>query len=102
VIKPIELIQSKSMKSKPLMQQLWFERAEKVVKQLAYLLSLIEFLEEVALTSHRFSELVVTLKEEKTVEANSLANKVMAFLEGYEIGKPLHYDHYDYKHALTF
>jgi hypothetical protein len=56
-IKPVEMIKSKNQKQpNALITQLWFERAEKVMKQLDHLGRLIEFFTYVAQISFRFTK----------------------------------------------
>lgn len=54
VVKPVEMMQSRTKGSKPLVQMLWFERAEKILKQVEHTFSVMEFLEYVTLIANRF------------------------------------------------
>lgn len=52
-IKPLELING--AKVKPLLAQMWFERAQKINNQLDHLLSIAEFFDYAAIISDRFN-----------------------------------------------
>eukprot|EP00350_Pseudokeronopsis_sp_OXSARD2_P004398 CAMPEP_0170546600 /NCGR_PEP_ID=MMETSP0211-20121228/4952_1 /TAXON_ID=311385 /ORGANISM="Pseudokeronopsis sp., Strain OXSARD2" /LENGTH=139 /DNA_ID=CAMNT_0010851151 /DNA_START=1278 /DNA_END=1697 /DNA_ORIENTATION=+ len=87
-IKPVELIKQRNKASKPLIQYLWFERAEKVIKQLDHLMMLSEFLDYAALISSRFHNEYIPLLKEKSASNVSkqrltLAREMKGFLELY-------------------
>ena len=105
-VKPVELIKSKSQKPNALLTQLWFERAEKVMKQLDHLGRLLEFFSYVAQISFRFyREYVPQLKEETDKKAKlkktQLIKDMRQFLELYQTYQP-DYDYFDHKHSQTF
>lgn len=57
-VKPVEMIRSKNQSS--LLQQLWFERAQKVLSCLDHMRRLVEFFSYIALVSHRFHHEIET------------------------------------------
>lgn len=106
VIKPVEMIKSKTGgTSKSLITQLWFERAEKIVKQLQYTLKLIEFFDYVSVISHRFqNEYIPSLKSKKGEqysEAPKLVKEMRSFIEVNSV-QQVDYDYFSYKNEATY
>lgn len=106
VIKPVEMIKSKTGgSSKSLITQLWFERAEKIVKQLQYTLKLIEFFDYVSVISHRFqTEYLPSLKSKKGEqysEAPKLVKEMRSFIEVNSV-QQVDYDYFSYKNEATY
>ena len=98
-IKPIELIRARNAASKPLIQLLWFERAEKVVQQLQHVLKLIEFFNYASVVSNRiYKEYIPMLKKEKR---NDLIRECKSLTELYSTYQ-LDYDYFSYKNSQTF
>ena len=51
-----------SRKSKSVLSQLWFARAEKILTQVEYLINVLEFIEYASVATHRVThEYMVTL-----------------------------------------
>jgi 3-dehydroquinate dehydratase len=83
---------------------LWFERAEKVLKQLDHLALLIEFLEYVATISHRFhQEYIPMLKDssEGGVRKVKLIKEMRAMMELYSAYQ-IDYDYFDHNNKEKF
>ena len=77
-VKPIELIESKNKSS--LVQQLWFARAKKILKQIDHLHGLFEFFEFCTIIAQRFSEYL------KQPHGNKY--ELRSFLERYQSLQP--------------
>ena len=59
-VKPFEMMESR--KAKSVLSQLWFSRAEKILKQVDYLMNVLEFIEYASVVAHRIThEYMVTL-----------------------------------------
>ena len=99
------MIKSKNNTSKPLITQLWFERAEKVVKQLQYTVRLIEFFDYVAIISHRFANEYIpqlkSIKGEHFGNAAKVIKEMKSFLEVNSV-QQVDYDYFNYKHESTY
>ena len=82
-IKPLEMIND--TKVKPLLAQMWFERAQKINNQLDHLLSIAEFFDYAAIIANRFSsQYMPTLQQMEKAGANKLYADLTNFLKVYE------------------
>ena len=84
-VKPIELIKSKNTS---FANQLWFQRAEKVKKQLDYMQLIFDFLSYASLISNRFTQdYIPQLKPEQDkslkIKKNELIKEMRGMIELY-------------------
>ena len=98
-IKPLEMIYGQ--KVKPLLAQMWFDRAQKINNQLDHLLSLLEFFDYAAIISNRYSsQYLPTLQELETPSANKLYSDLTNFIAVYETYQSSDYDIYDVQYTV--
>lgn len=109
-LKPIELLKSKT-KGGSLLQQLWFERAEKTMKHLSHFESLMDHFEYMGELANRLStdslpQLKKSMKEEKNDklrrQKQQLVQEMKSFLELYQTYNITEYDYWDYRHSAMF
>ena len=107
---PIELIKSRSLSSN-LLQQLWFERAEKTMKHVEHfgqLLESFQYMSDVAQRLHTETtpNLKRSFKEEKNEKIKAkkyaLIQEIKKFLELYQTYAIREYDYWDYKNGHMF
>ena len=68
-VKPFEMMESR--KSKSVLSQLWFVRAEKILTQVEYLINVLEFIEYASVATHRVThEYMVTLQTDEKVASH--------------------------------
>jgi hypothetical protein len=108
--KPIEMIKSKSLSS-DLLQQLWFERAEKTMRHFEHFGQLMDSFQYMADVANRFHaettpNLKRSFKEEKNEKIKAkkyaLIQDIKKFLELYQTYTIRDYDYWDYKNGPMF
>lgn len=109
-LKPIELLKSKT-KGNSLLQQLWFERAEKTMKHLNHfelLMDQFEYMGDLAnrLSTDSLPSLKKSLKDEKNDklrrQKQQLVLEMKSFLELYQTYNIKDYDYWDHNHSPMF
>ena len=74
-VKPFEMMESR--KAKSVLSQLWFARAEKILKQVDYLMNVLEFIEYASVVTHRVTnEYMVTLQTDQKVSSHAYSQQL--------------------------
>lgn len=111
LIKPIELLKSRSSGSKSLLQTLWFERAQRTLSHINHFQLLLDQFEFMCQMSYNLQHdstpsLKKSFKEEKVDKVKQkkygLVQEIKKFLELYQTYSIKDYDYWDYKNATMF